>query len=109
MNYGKAFRVARAIAGLQQRELADMAKLDPSHLSLIESGKRNPSLNAIRRVSKALNIPEHVLALLASEEQDLENISQPEMARIGETLARLLIPDAGSSRSTKRRRNRKAA
>src|SRR5207253_5018305 len=110
MDYGKALRIARAIAGLQQAELAELAALDPSHLSLIESGRRNPSLGAIRRISKALKIPEHILALLASEESDLKNVNQTEMARIGAALARLLISDAEPSRRpTKRRRSRKAA
>jgi transcriptional regulator with XRE-family HTH domain len=36
MNYGRAFKIARALSGLEQRELAKLADIDPSHLSLIE-------------------------------------------------------------------------
>ena len=46
MDYGKALRIGRAIAGLQQRELAELAEIDPSHNSLIEVGKRKPSSSA---------------------------------------------------------------
>lgn len=47
MNYGKAIRVARAIAGMEQKQLAAKANLNPSHISLIEKGARRPSTRAI--------------------------------------------------------------
>jgi transcriptional regulator with XRE-family HTH domain len=54
MDYGKAVRVARAISGIQQKELADRAGLNSSYVSLIEMGKRKPSLKAVRALSSAL-------------------------------------------------------
>jgi transcriptional regulator with XRE-family HTH domain len=110
MDYGKAFRIARAIAGLQQAELAESAGLDASHLSLIESGKRNPSLNTIRKFCRALDISEPLLALLAAEEPDLRDVHEVELSRIGESLTRFLVssPEPSSKRKRRKRRYRAA-
>ena len=42
MNYGKAIRIARSIAGLSQARLAAQSGIDRSYLSLIEGGDRKP-------------------------------------------------------------------
>jgi transcriptional regulator with XRE-family HTH domain len=91
MNYGKAVKIARAVAGMSQRELALEAKLDASHISLIEKGERKPSVDALQRLAKALGIPQHLFALLGAEPSDLRNIDGPELGRISESLARYLI------------------
>ncbi len=93
MDYGKALKIARAISGLQQKELAALAGLAPSYLSLIEMGKRKPSVNAIRKLSHALEIPAHLLTLLAAEEDDLSLVEPVELKRASESLARLLLRD----------------
>ncbi len=91
MNYGKALKIARAVAGLTQRKVAAMANLDPSHISLIESGRRNPSIATVEKLCRALSVPNHLFTLLASEPADL-NIADPqELARISESLTRLLL------------------
>lgn len=91
MNYAKALKVARAISGLQQQELAEAAGLDPSYLSLIEMGKRKPSVAAIEKVARGLSIPTHLFMLLASEPEDLEGADAAEINRASESLARLLL------------------
>jgi transcriptional regulator with XRE-family HTH domain len=91
MDYGKAVRIARAIAGLQQKELADLADVNPSHISLIEVGKRTPSLKTIAKIAKALQIPEHLLTLLAAESDDLDLKDPKELERAAQLLAQLLL------------------
>src|ERR1700722_9696467 len=99
MDYGKALRIARAIAGLQQKELAELAKLDPSHISLIEVGKRMPSVAAIDKLAKALQMPKHLLMLLAAEPEDLDDLNDPkELERAAQSLAQLLLRNATHSR-----------
>jgi transcriptional regulator with XRE-family HTH domain len=95
MNYSKALKVARAISGLQQKELAERAELDASYLSLIELGKRKPSLSAIDKLSRALGIPQHLFVLLASEADDLSIADPIELQRAAESLARYLISGMG--------------
>jgi transcriptional regulator with XRE-family HTH domain len=91
MNYGKAIRVARAIAGMEQKQLAAKAKLDPSHISLIEKGTRRPSTRAITKMCRAMSIPEPLFAMLAAERDDLVGIGEQEFEKIGTHLARFLV------------------
>lgn len=101
MNYGKALKIARAINGTQQAELAQEADLDPSYVCLLEKGKRKPSVATIERLSRALQIPTHLFSLLAAEKDDLIEADAEEIARVGESLARFLLTDA-----PKRQRNK---
>jgi len=98
MDYGKALRLARAIAGLQQKELAEIADLDPSHISLIEKGKRKPSVGTLGKLARALQIPEHLMVLLAAEPQDLDIKDPEELQRATSSLAELLLRHATHSR-----------
>ncbi len=98
MDYGKALRISRAIAGLQQKELAEIAGLDPSHISLIEKGKRKPSMGAVQSLARALQIPEHLMVLLAAEPQDLDIKDSKELERAVHSLAELLLRHATHSR-----------
>ena len=72
MNYAKAFRVIRAAFGLSQAQLSDLLKIGPSHISLIESGKRKPSHKLIGEFAEVLKIPISLVTLLASEQKDLD-------------------------------------
>jgi transcriptional regulator with XRE-family HTH domain len=93
MDYAKGLRIARAISGLQQKDLADKAHLDSSYVSLIEMGKRKPSLKAVRALSEALNIPASLLTLLASEAEDLTLTDPAELQEVATALAKLLLPE----------------
>jgi XRE family transcriptional regulator, master regulator for biofilm formation len=100
MNYGKGLRIARAIAGLQQKKLARLANIDPSHVSLIEMGKRQPSVGTLQKLSNALGIPHHLLVLLSADPGDLKINDQEELKRAAESLAHLLL---GNGRRKQRR------
>ena len=90
MNYGKAIRTVRAAREMSQKELAAKAKLDPSYISLLESGERIPSPNALETLSKALRVPIYLVILLASEKSDLHGIPPKEAGILGEQLLKLL-------------------
>jgi len=104
MNYGKALRISRAIAGLDQNELATGAGLDPSHISLIEKGSRKPSVRAIGKLCRALDVPEPLFNMLAAESTDLRGIEEEEFHRIGTYLARFLIRRDLKIKPVKRKR-----
>jgi transcriptional regulator with XRE-family HTH domain len=95
MNYSKAIRVARSLADISQGQLADNAEIDRSYLSLIESGKRKPSVEIIERIARALKLPFHLLSLLGSEEADVQRASQEHIASLSLALTKLLleVPD----------------
>lgn len=92
MNYGRAVRICRTAFGLTQVELADRLSIGTSQLSLIESGKRQPSLKVLNEVSVALNVPPHLLTLLASQPEDLERPeNEQEIAELAKALLRFLV------------------
>jgi len=70
MNYGKAVRIARSIADISQSKLAESADLDRSYLSLIESEKRQPTLETLR-VSLCTGYAVPPTDLLATEKKTL--------------------------------------
>lgn len=53
---GNNIREVRKQKQLTQEELADKAHLDYSYINQIENGKRNPSMDAVERIAKALGI-----------------------------------------------------
>jgi XRE family transcriptional regulator, regulator of sulfur utilization len=110
MNYSKAVRIARAVSGLQQKELAEKAGLDPSHVSLIEKGARKPSVGAIEKICKALEIPEPLFTMLAAEAKDLKGMNAEDAERLGGYLANFVMRDAPKAKPTRqRKRSQRAA
>ena len=91
MNYSKAIRVARSLADLSQGQLADHAQIDRSYLSLIESGKRQPSVETIEKIAVALKLPFHLLSLLGSEETDVQNADAGQIESLALALTKLLL------------------
>jgi transcriptional regulator with XRE-family HTH domain len=80
MDYGKAIRVLRSLADIPQRELARRLCIDPSLVSMLESGKRKPSREFLERFASELKIPFHLLILLATGPDDIKG-SNPEVVR----------------------------
>lgn len=54
---GHVVKILRTASGLRQKDLAERVGIKPHYLSLVESGKREPSLNVVRLIAKALNVP----------------------------------------------------
>lgn len=57
INVGQKIMVFRKGAGLTSKRLAELADITPSMLSQIEKGITNPSLQTLKLISVALNIP----------------------------------------------------
>lgn len=57
MPLGERIAARRQQLGWSQLQLAQEAGLTPSAISLFESDKRNPSFNALQKLSKALRVP----------------------------------------------------
>jgi transcriptional regulator with XRE-family HTH domain len=54
--FGQNVRKLRDASGMTQERLADKASLDPTYISGIERGVRNPSLLIISKLAKALGV-----------------------------------------------------
>jgi transcriptional regulator with XRE-family HTH domain len=98
MNYSKAIRIIRSAKGLEQKELASILKLDPSYVSLLEKGKRKPSQKLLDSISKKLSIPSNLFNLLASEANDLNNISKKESLVLAKHLLKILLTEENEKR-----------
>ena len=91
MNYGDAVKKARGIRGLSQRELAKEAGLDPSYVSLIETGRRAPSTKALESIADALGVPLYLLGFLGSDEDDLRGIDKASADALGRQLLEVVV------------------
>lgn len=91
MNYARAIRMVRAVKNLSQKDLAALVGVDTSYLSMIEAGRRRPSGRVVESIAKATKVPVHLLTLLASETQDLKNVSGVQAQALGQQLLELLV------------------
>lgn len=58
---GKAIRLMRLVQEMGQQELARAVHISPSYLSLIESGRREPTIKTLRRICLSLYVKPGVL------------------------------------------------
>lgn len=62
--FGRALRISRKASEKTQETLAFDTNLDRSYISLLERGKRSPSLHTIALLSIAMNIaPSHLIRI----------------------------------------------
>lgn len=87
-DFAKAFRVIRAAYGLQQAELAERMNISASQLSLIEKGKRQPSLRVIGNLGSVTGVPTPLITLLAS---DPDEVATQDISDLAKALLRLLV------------------
>lgn len=70
---GLAIRHFRQEAGLSQEGLADRLDVSPSYVSMLESGKRYPSIEMLIRIARALEArPGDILDFIAARYGDRE-------------------------------------
>ncbi len=90
MKYGKAINLIRRSKGLTQSALAKKIKTTPGFISLVEKGERSPSLENLKALADALNVPLYLLVLLASGKGELKGISEEQANVLGTKLLNML-------------------
>lgn len=70
--FGVVLRKHRLALKLSQEKLSEMADLHPTHVSLIERFKRNPSLNVAGSLATALGL---TLSALVAEAENFQKRS----------------------------------
>ena len=108
MDYSKAIRIARSLADMPQRELAERVSIDPSLISMLESGKRKPTRDILERIAVALGMPFHLFALLATESEDLRASEPESFHRLAIGLSKLLLTGGGPDSARSSASDRKA-
>ena len=76
---GNVLRLARARAGLSQRELAEAAQVPQSTIARIESGTRQPSLPLLARILAAVDLE---LRIRVADYDAHDDILDAEAARL---------------------------
>jgi transcriptional regulator with XRE-family HTH domain len=61
---GENVRRYRKLKGMTQEQLALEAGMERSYVSDLERGQRNPSVRALGRLAKALQVKPHLLLLV---------------------------------------------
>jgi transcriptional regulator with XRE-family HTH domain len=70
--FGRAIREVRQRQNLTQEELAALAGWHGAEISSLESGRRNPTFQAMQRISKALGVRLSEVLVLAEEIEERE-------------------------------------
>jgi len=102
VDYSKAIRVGRALADVSQRDLSRKISVDPSLVSMLENGRRKPSLDILQKVAVALRIPFHLFTLLASEPGEIKDADPKTVRQLALALSKLLLT-GGELESSRRR------
>lgn len=70
MNLGRAIKTVRVQRGISQEELASLTGLSNGYISLLERDKRDPTMDTLAIMAKALDIPLVLLIFIASDESE---------------------------------------
>ncbi len=97
MNIGEAIKTLRTKRGVTQEELAERSGVTQGFLSLVERGEREPALDFIDTVSRALNVPPQLILLLACEQHPRGRRYARPLRRIASALDELLRTYAPST------------
>lgn len=73
---GNRIKQARLFHGMLQSELANLTGLRPDHISHYETGTRNPSVNNLIKLSKALHVKTDWLLGLERAENFVLNVDK---------------------------------
>ena len=90
MEYGRALKICRAAVDLSQQDVAKRAGITKSYLSLVEGGKRSPSLATLEKICKAMRVPPHLVMLLAAGPEELPDPERAKLGEVAQSLLRLL-------------------
>lgn len=86
LSLGKAIRIIREAKGISLGSLANQAELSVPYMSLLESDKRNPSIDVIHRLSNALDIPSETFILICTSKRSDLNSNNESANRVIEIL-----------------------
>lgn len=87
MNLGKAIKLCRTQRNLSQSELATAAGISVSYLSLLERGKRDPTLSTIEDLATALKVPISILMFLSVDHEEMSELG----TELGEKLSYMAL------------------
>ncbi|MBO1581633.1 MULTISPECIES: helix-turn-helix domain-containing protein [Bacillus] len=94
INIGKKVEELRKLRKLSMRELAKLAEITPSMLSQIERGLANPSIQTLKLLAKALEVPTFSFLMEDTNTNDLVvRANERKKMIVGNLSYELLSPD----------------
>lgn len=87
MNIGKAIKLCRSRKGMTQSALAKKAEISVPYLSQLEQGKRDPTLSAVERIAKGLEVPLNILFFLGADRNEIDGMK----SELAEKLSHLAL------------------
>jgi transcriptional regulator with XRE-family HTH domain len=100
MNIGYAIKFCRQQKRHSIPDLAERSGISASHISLLERGKREPSLGALEKICRGLNVPLSVLIFMGTEPTDLDCFTDDVHEKLAAAALKLLqAQDDGPQRS----------
>jgi len=79
MTLGNAIKLIRTAKGAKQRDLAKELGVSPNYISLVENGKREPSISLLRALANELDVPVGMFFLW--QETPLSKLNQKDRLR----------------------------
>lgn len=103
VQFGRRLRTLREARGVKQRVLAEKAKMTPSYLSQLETGRAQPSFDAIVTFSRILGVPMYSFFLFDRDMDDprmlrrrieamLKNSDAPRLKQVHRLMMDVLEP-----------------
>lgn len=86
MNLGQAAKMMRTASGLRQKEVASQLGVTSNYISLVENGKREPSVSFLRGLARVLHVP---VGLFFLWEETEARSSSKGVGRLRDILAQL--------------------
>lgn len=90
MDIGHALKVCRSAKKFSLEELAGRSGLSQSYLSMIESGKREPTLTSVQKISAAMGIPVTIVLFLASDDEELRGLDAETKSRLSDAVLEVM-------------------
>ncbi len=92
MQIGNTIKELRQKKRFKQVEFAESCGLSQSYLSLIEKGKKQPTLSILKKIASILEVPMPVLVFFSLDKDDIDD-SKKEAYRLLEPSIKGLISD----------------
>ncbi len=87
MTLGNAIKLVRTATGIKQGVLAKKLNASANYLSLVENGKREPSISFLKRLAGALGVPVGIFFLW--QEMNPVRAEEPRIDHLRDLITRL--------------------
>jgi transcriptional regulator with XRE-family HTH domain len=84
MNLGDAIKIIRTARKIKQIELAESLGVSANYISLIEAGKKTPSIKFLRQIAFKLKVPAGLFLLWS--ETETQSLRSSQLSKLRELL-----------------------